>query len=753
MTDAKPRGASKAAPAPDAVSAGPPDLLDPAAVEALIAGRHADPFAILGPHLTAGGRVVRALLPGAVAVQVIDRVDGTVLATLTSTDDNGLFTGGVPGDAPYRLRIEWPGGVQETEDPYSFGLVLGELDLHLFIEGAHWNLADRLGAAPATMDGVDGVRFAVWAPNARRVSVVGGFNSWDGRRHPMRLRAEAGVWELFIPGIAAGEAYKFELIGPDGVVLPLKADPLARQTEAPPAHASIVAPDPDFRWTDADWMANRAARQRADAPISIYEIHAGSWMRPQGDAAGVLDWKGLAERLVPYVAGLGFTHVELMPIMGYPFGGSWGYQPLSQFAPTARYGSPADFAGFVDACHAQGLGVILDWVPAHFPTDPHGLAQFDGTNLYEHADPREGFHQDWNTLIYNLGRTEVQGFLIASALYWLETFHADGLRVDAVASMLYRDYSRKEGQWRPNIHGGRENLESIVFLKRLNQIVHERAPGAITVAEESTAWPGVSAPVAVGGLGFDFKWNMGWMHDTLAYLAKDPIHRSYAHDSLTFGLIYAFSERFILPLSHDEVVHGKGSLYQRAPGDAWQKLANLRAYFSFMWTHPGKKLLFMGGEIGQRHEWNHDGEIDWSLMNDPGHAGLQRLVGDLNRLYAAEPALHRSDADPSGFEWVIGDDRADSVFAYLRRGPAGRCALVLINMTPVVREGFRIGVPEPGFWTERLNSDAEVYGGSNVGNLGGVEAEAVPSHGKDWSVSLRLPPLGALVLQPTSRSI
>jgi len=467
----------------------------------------------------------------------------------------------------------------------------------------------------------------------------------------------------------------------------------------------------------------------------------------------VLDWKGLAERLIPYVVGLGFTHVELMPIMGYPFGGSWGYQPLSQFAPTARYGTPADFAGFIDACHAQGLGVILDWVPAHFPTDPHGLALFDGTHLYEHADPREGFHQDWSTLIYNLGRTEVQGFLIASGLYWLETFHADGLRVDAVASMLYRDYSRKQGQWRPNIHGGRENLESIAFLKRLNEIVHERAPAAITVAEESTAWPGVSAPVAAGGLGFDFKWNMGWMHDTLTYLAKDPIHRSYAHDSMTFGLIYAFSERFILPLSHDEVVHGKGSLYQRAPGDAWQKLANLRAYFSFMWTHPGKKLLFMGGEIGQRHEWSHDGEIDWALLSDPAHAGLQRLVGDLNRLYAAEPALHQLDADPSGFEWVIGDDRADSVFAYLRRAADGRCTLVLINMTPVVREAFRVGVPEPGFWAERLNSDADIYGGSNVGNLGGVEAEAVPSHGRDWSISLRLPPLAAVVLQPASRSI
>jgi 1,4-alpha-glucan branching enzyme len=750
-TTAKPRRVAKAAAsAPTRVANPSLRQTDPAAADALAAGRHADPFAVLGPHPTDSGRIVRTMAPGAAAVQVVDRASGQPLGTLTAEDDNGLFSGLVSGAAPYRLRIEWPGGVQETEDPYSFGLILGELDLHLFKEGAHWNLADRLGAAPTTIDGVDGVRFAVWAPNAKRVSVVGNFNSWDGRRHPMRLRAEAGVWELFIPRLAAGEAYKYEIVGPDGGVLPLKADPLARQTEAPPATASIVAPNPAFDWTDADWMAGRAARQKPDAPISIYEVHTGSWMRPWGDPTGVFDWAGLAERLVPYAVGLGFTHVELMPIMEYPFGGSWGYQPLAQFAPTARYGSPADFARFVDACHAQNLGVILDWVPAHFPTDAHGLALFDGTHLYEHADPREGFHQDWNTLIYNLGRTEVQGFMIASGLYWLETFHIDGLRVDAVASMLYRDYSRKEGQWRPNIHGGRENLESIAFLKRMNQIVQERAPGAITIAEESTAWPGVSAPVADGGLGFDFKWNMGWMHDTLTYLAKDPVYRAYDHDHMTFGLIYAFSERFVLPLSHDEVVHGKGSLYQRAPGDAWRKLANLRAYFSFMWTHPGKKLLFMGGEIAQRHEWNHDGEIDWGLLNEPGHAGLQQLVGDLNRLYAAEPALHQADTQASGFEWVIGDDRADSVFAYLRRAPGGECALVLLNMTPVVREGFRVGVPEAGFWTERLNSDASGYGGSNVGNMGGVEADAIPSHGQAWSLNLTLPPLGALVLLPPS---
>ena len=738
---AKPRRSAAKAP-PSA----PPVQLDPAVVEALIAGRYADPFAILGPHVGPAGRIVRTLQPGASAVQVLDRKTGQVIADLTPEGGEGFFSGVASGSAPYRLRIEWPLGVQETEDPYSFGLVLGDLDLHLFSQGAHWKLSERLGAAPVTFEGVDGVRFAVWAPNARRVSVVGSFNSWDGRRHPMRLRAEAGVWELFIPRLAAGEIYKYEIVGPGGETLPLKADPLARRTEHPPATGSVVAALPDFQWTDEAWLTARGARQAPDAAMSIYEVQASSWMRPEGDPSGILNWAGL-ERLIDYAAGLGFTHIELMPIMEHPFGGSWGYQPLSQFAPSARYGRPEDLARFIDVCHAKGLGVILDWVPAHFPTDVHGLAQFDGTHLYEHADPTEGFHQDWNTLIFNLGRTEVQGFLIASALFWLETFHIDGLRVDAVASMLYRDYSRKAGQWHPNIYGGRENLEAIAFIKRLNEVVHERCPGAVTIAEESTAWPGVSKPVAEGGLGFDYKWNMGWMHDTLTYFGKDPIHRAYQHHDMTFGMVYAFSEKFVLPLSHDEVVHGTGSLYQRAPGDAWQKLANLRAYFSFMWTHPGKKLLFMGGELGQRHEWNHDGQLDWGLLNDPGHAGLQRIVGDLNRLYAAEPALHEGDCEPWGFEWVIGDAAAISAFAYLRRAKSGESVLVLLNMTPVVRHDFRIGVPEQGFWTELLNSDAGVYGGSDVGNAGGVEAEQVPAHGRDWSLNLTLPPLAALVLK------
>jgi 1,4-alpha-glucan branching enzyme len=727
-----------------------PVLLDSAVVEALVAGRCADPFAILGPHDGPDGRIIRALLPGATAVRVVDRATGALLAELATQGSAGFFAGPVPGSAPYRLQIDWPSATQETEDPYSFGPILGELDLYLFAQGAHWKLAERLGAAPVTFEGVAGVRFAVWAPNARRVSAVGDFNSWDGRRHPMRFRPEAGIWELFVPRLTAGTVYKFEIVGPGGETLPLKADPLARQAERPPATASVVAELPAFDWNDADWLAARARNQAANAPISIYEVHAGSWLRPANDPSGVLDWAGL-ERLIAYVVGLGFTHIELMPIMEHPFGGSWGYQPLSQFAPTARYGTPRDFARFVDTCHGHGIGVILDWVPAHFPTDVHGLSLFDGTHLYEHADPREGFHQDWNTLIYNLGRTEVQGFMIASAVFWLEVFHIDGLRVDAVASMLYRDYSRAAGQWRPNIYGGRENLESIAFLKRLNQVVHERCPGAITIAEESTAWPGVSKPVAEGGLGFDYKWNMGWMHDSLAYFGKDPLYRSYQHRDMTFGLVYAFSEHFVLPLSHDEVVHGKGSLYQRAPGDAWQKLANMRAYFSFMWTHPGKKLLFMGGELGQRHEWNHDGEIDWSLLDDPGHAGLQRFVGDLNRLYRDEKALHQGDAQPWGFEWVIGDAADISVFAYLRRSTEGEAVLTVLNMTPVVRADFRIGVAQGGFWRERLNSDAAVYGGGNVGNGGGVEAERAGAHGHDWSLRLVLPPLGAVILKRHDR--
>jgi 1,4-alpha-glucan branching enzyme len=563
----------------------------------------------------------------------------------------------------------------------------------------------------------------------------------------MRLRHGAGVWELFVPRLVPGARYKYEIAGADGSIVE-KADPLARAAELPPATASIVAPRADYVWTDADWMAERIARQSVDAPISIYEVHAGSWLRPDGDPAGTLGWRGLADRLIPYVSAMGFTHVELLPIMEHPFAGSWGYQPLGQFAPSSRFGSPADFAFFIDECHRAGIGVILDWVPAHFPTDVHGLAYFDGTHLYEHADPREGFHQDWNTLIYNLGRTEVAGFLLASGLWWLEAFHVDGLRVDAVASMLYRDYSRNAGEWVPNRYGGRENLESVEFLKRLNMLVAERCPGAITLAEESTAWPGVSAPVAEGGLGFDYKWNMGWMHDTLQYVERDPMYRSWHHGELTFGLVYAFSEKFVLPLSHDEVVHGKGSLIGKMPGDRWRKFATLRAYLGFMWTHPGKKLLFMGDEIAQEREWNHDGEIDWGTLEQPEHAAIQLLVRDLNRLYADEPALHARDTDPAGFRWIVLDDSANSVFVYARLGPDGSAPIVaLLNMTPEPRHGHAIGLPAAGRWIELLNSDAARYGGGNIGNGGAIDAAAQPLHGQPASASVVLPPLAIVLLR------
>ena len=625
---------------------------------------------------------------------------------------------------------------------------LGDLDLYLIGEGRHRQLADALGAHAVTgADGAIGTRFAVWAPNAHGVSVVGEFNHWDGRENPMHTRS-GGIWETFIPGVAPGTLYKYEIDGAQGR-LPLKADPVGQRFELSPGTASIV-PVPDaLAWTDDDWMAHRAVHQRFDAPISIYELHPGSWRHVVGVEGG-MNWRVLAERLVPYVRNMHFTHIELLPVMEHPFGGSWGYQPLGLFAPTARYGTPEDFGAFVDACHRAGLGVIVDWVPAHFPNDAHGLVNFDGTALYEHADPREGFHKDWNTLIYNFGRHEVRGFLIASALHWLNRFHVDGLRVDAVASMLYRDYSRNPGEWVPNIHGGRENLEAIAFLRELNDAVHEHAPGAITIAEESTAWPGVTRTTASGGLGFDFKWNMGWMHDSLDYFGEDPLWRGWHGNKLSFGLVYAFSEHFVLPLSHDEVVHGKRSIAGRMPGvDEWQRMANLRAAYAFMWTHPGKKLLFMGCEIGQQREWNHDDQLDWWLLDNPLHRGIHDLLRDLNRLYVDEPALHSGDSDAAGFAWLVADDRVNSVFAYLRRpvGTPARQLLVAINFTPVPRHDYRIGVPLAGEWTEVLNSDAACYGGSNVGNAGGVRAEPVPSHGEQQSLVLTLPPLAAIVLR------
>jgi 1,4-alpha-glucan branching enzyme len=723
--------------------------VDAPAIEALVHGRHGDPFAVLGRH----GRDLRCLAPRAEAVEAISP-EGAVIARLERLHPAGFFAGAVAPDRSYRLRIFWPGAIEETEDPYSFGPQLGPLDLHLFSEGRHFELGRVLGAQcvslpdPTGEDGasVAGVRFAVWAPNASRVSVVGDFNSWDGRRYPMRKRREAGLWEIFIPRLGPGELYKYELLDADGRLLPQKADPLALETELPPGTASRVTHPLPHAWEDDDWMASRAARQDAAAPISIYEVHAASWWRDnQGHSP---NWDALADRLLPYVTDLGFTHIEFMPLAEYPFGGSWGYQPLGLFAPTARLGPPDGFCRFVDRAHQAGIGVLVDWVPAHFPTDAHGLYRFDGTPLYEHADPREGFHKDWNTAIYNFGRHEVRGFLIASAIHWLEAFHVDGLRVDAVASMLYRDYSRQAGEWVPNRYGGRENLEAVDFLREVNVLVPERCPGAIMIAEESTAWPGVTAPVEQGGLGFSFKWNMGWMHDTLDYMKYDPVHRNWHHDSMTFGLVYAWSERFILPLSHDEVVYGKASLLGRMPGDAWRRFANLRAYLAFMWAHPGKKLLFMGGEFAQPGEWSHDAALPWHLLDDANHRGVQSLVADLNALLRSQPALHRLDTSPDGFRWVVGDDRAQSVFAWLRLAEGEPPVLAVVNLTPVPRFGYRVGVPWAGMWREALNTDATIYGGSGIGNAGRVYADATPSHGQPASVSLTLPPLAAILLTP-----
>ncbi len=705
--------------------------------DALVNGTHGDPFAVLGPH----DGLVRALLPGAKSVKILARASGKVIGQMRPAYADILFEGRPETAEPYLLEIDWGSSQQITEDPYSFGNLLSELDIYLLAEGRHRDIGTALGAHVMNFGEITGVRFAVWAPNAKRVSVVGNFNNWDGRRHPMRARA-AGIWEIFVPRLGPGESYKYEILGPHGIV-PLKADPVASQAEIPPATASVVAdpvmPVPKFA------PLRRTEPAGLDKPLSIYEVHAASWMRHYDGKS--YSWEELADRLIPYAKDLGFTHLELLPIMGHPFGGSWGYQPLSQFAPMPELGPPQAFAKFVDTCHEHGLGVILDWVPAHFPTDAHGLAEFDGTKLYEHADPREGFHNDWNTLIYNLGRFEVRGFLIASALYWLEHFGVDGLRVDAVASMLYRDYSRKAGEWVPNQYGGRENLESISFLQELSKAIEERCPGALLIAEESTAWPGVSKPADQGGLGFSHKWNMGWMHDTLHYIEEDPVNRRFHHDLLTFGLIYAFSEKFVLPISHDEVVHGKRSLFGRMPGDDWQRFANLRAYLGFMWSHPGKKLLFMGCEFGQPTEWNHDAELSWHLLQFETHRGIQGTLRALNKLYATEPALFQKDFDPAGFRWLVGDDREQSVFAYLRFGEDGTSPILAVcNFTPIPRHNYRIGVPAGG-WREIFNSDAAGFGGSDTGNAGTIHATPDPAHGYLDSIAITLPPLATILLR------
>jgi 1,4-alpha-glucan branching enzyme len=727
-------------------------------LHALLDARHGDPFAVLGLHEdTEGAWWVRAMLPGAEAVAVHDAATGARVGELSLRDARGLFEGPLPGCVQrfdHRLRVRWADGHEGLyADAYAYGPLIADADLHYLSEGTHLRPFEVLGALPTTLGegvhAVDGVRFAVWAPNARRVSVVGSFNLWDGRRHPMRSRGASGVWELFVPHAAVGDAYHYEIVSSDGRLLPLKADPYARASQLPPAQASIVAALPERRPLSA---ARAVANARA-APMSIYELHAGSWRRhPDGSYH---DWDTLAAALPPYVADLGFTHVELMPITEHPFSGSWGYQTLGLYAVTARFGPPEAFARFVDACHAHGLGVLLDWVPAHFPSDDFGLAQFDGTALYEYADPREGFHKDWNTLIYNFSRREVRNFLAGSALFWVERFGVDGLRVDAVASMLYRDYSRKAGEWVPNLHGGRENLEAISLLQRVNEILGAEAPGAITLAEESTAFPKVSAPTFAGGLGFHYKWNMGWMHDTLGYMEQDPVHRRWHHDKMSFGMVYAYTENFVLPLSHDEVVHGKGSLLGKMPGDDWQKRANLRAYYGFMWGHPGKKLLFMGQEFAQPGEWNDGAELPWGLLADPRHAGVQHLVRDLNRLYRARPALHRLDFDPAGFEWIDAQDADQSVYAWVRKDDAGGLVLVVCNFTPVPRPGWRLGVPDwagsPNAWHEAVNTDSAHYGGGNVGNgASDLAVNPVPAHGRGRSITLTLPPLATLFLVPAS---
>jgi 1,4-alpha-glucan branching enzyme len=724
-----------------------------AAIDAVVRGDHGDPFSILGMHAEGrdGPTVVRAMLPGARAVEVVEASGGDVVAGLALVHADGFFAGPVEGRTgrfPYRLRVHYAGGTVEFEDAYSFPPCLGELDVHLLAEGTHLHSYERLGAHVTEIDGVPGTAFAVWAPNARRVSVVGDFCNWDGRRLAMRKRHECGVWEIFVPRVQAGAVYKYEIKAQGGALLPLKADPYAFHAERPPRTASVVWKPGGHAWRDNGWMEQRARADWRSLPISIYECHLGSWRRKGDDGRQYLSYHELAGTLVPYVRDMGYTHIELLPITEYPFDGSWGYQPIGLYAPTSRFGNPDDFAHFVDCCHREGIGLLLDWVPGHFPTDPHGLGGFDGTHLYEHADPRQGFHQDWNTLIYNFGRREVASFLLGSALFWLQHYHFDGLRVDAVASMLYLDYSRRAGEWVPNRYGGNENLEAIAFLKRMNELAYGSQSGAITVAEESTAWPGVSRPTYLGGLGFGFKWNMGWMHDTLRYMSREPVHRRWHHQDLTFGLLYAFSENFILPLSHDEVVHGKGSLLARMPGDRWQKFANLRACYAFMWTHPGKKLLFMGGEFGQEREWNHDTGLDWHLLDDPFHDGVRRLVRDLNTLYRTVPALHALDCDPQGFEWVEANDSDNSVLAFLRYGrDRSRPVLVACNFTPLPRHGYRIGVPLPGVWRERLNSDAALYGGGNVGNGGALVAGDTPCHGRPHSLEATLPPLGVVVLE------
>jgi 1,4-alpha-glucan branching enzyme len=715
-------------------------------IERLVRGELRDPHSFLGKHPESGrgnGFVIRAWKPDAETVNVLS--DGAVVAKLERVHPAGLFQGHLDQEFDdYRLEVGYAGGKKFLHrDPYSFLPTLGELDLHLAGEGSHFRLWEKLGAHVNVMGGISGVAFAVWAPNARSVRLVGEFNSWDGRLHPMRSLGPSGIWELFVPDLEPGALYKFEVVTAQGNLV-LKTDPYAFATELAPNNAAKVYLS-DYTWNDDAWAKQRAATDAYTAPMSVYEVHLGSWRR--GADNEVLSYRELAPLLVEYCEQMGFTHVELLPVAEHPFTGSWGYQVSNYFAPTARYGSPDDFKYFVDTLHRAGIGVFVDWVPAHFPKDEWALASFDGTALYEHVDPLKGEHPDWGTLVFNYGRNEVRNFLISNALYWIEEFHVDGLRVDAVASMLYLDYSREEGEWVPNRFGGRENLEAIEFLKQLNTVVHGEHPGVLMIAEESTSWPGVSRPIYIGGLGFGFKWNMGWMHDTLLYFGKDPVYRRFHHNQLTFSMMYAFSENFILPLSHDEVVHGKGSLLNKMAGDKWQRFANLRSLLAYMWAHPGKQLMFMGGEFGMEREWDHDHSIDWHLLDGEQHKGLQKLVADLNSTYSSVPALWQQDFTPEGFQWIDANDADNNVLSFFRTSADGKEHLVCIaNLSPVPQTGFRVGLPKAGTFEEVINTDADEYGGSNVGNMGSVEAKPVPWHGLDHSAMLTLPPVGVVWL-------
>ena len=720
--------------------------LDRDTLDALARGRHNDPFALLGAHSERGRRIVRTLQTQAASVTLLDR-HGTPLGPMQRVHETGIFEAPLPARLRhYRLRIvSHNGHCWDSEDAYRFPSTLGDLDLYLLAEGSHREIYRKLGAQPVRLLGVTGTCFSVWAPNASRVSVIGDFNNWDGRQHVMRLHPGSGIWEIFVPGVSDGDRYKYELLDAGGELLPLKTDPMAHFFEPPPGNASIVF-SPRHRWQDQAWMSRRGEQPDLGTPTSIYEVHLGSWRRNPDDGNRSLSYRELADELVDYVLEMGFTHVELLPVSEHPFDGSWGYQPIGMYAPTQRFGDPDDFRFLVDRCHQAGIGVIVDWVPAHFPRDEHGLGRFDGTALYEHEDPRKGAHADWGTLIFNFGRREVVNYLIGSALYWIEEFHIDALRVDAVASMLYLDYSREEGEWLPNEFGGNENLEAVEFIRKLNVTVHRR--GASCYAEESTAWPAVSRPTDSGGLGFTYKWNMGWMNDTLMYMREEPVHRKYHHDKMTFGLVYAFDENFVLPLSHDEVVHGKGSLLGRMPGDDWQRFANLRAYYGFMFAHPGKKLLFMGAELAQQQEWSHDRSLDWHLLDYPSHQGVQTLVKDLNRVYRDTPALYEQDFSHTGFDWIDWQDNDSSILAWVRRAGDGSPLVCISNFTPVVRHGYRVGVPVAGTYREILNTDATGYGGSGLLNAGPICSAPMECHGRGDSVQVELPPLATIMLKP-----